>query len=402
MARSREAIATIKGYYYQFDYFILQLLCLPSDTNTVCIEGIEDVDVTIEGNKDVIQCKYYEGTVCTPSIIANAIRPMVKHFSENKDEDISYKLYGHYASGEGTIPNPLTIDFLKQKLLTFTKNKVHHVLHEELCLDDEALSDFLRQFSLEICAESYDEQIDHVIAKLQETLRCSPFEAKYFFYNNALNFVKKIVVQREVSERTISKRIFLRAINTKCVIFDKWYKEKIGMDRYYKDIRKEYFYDMNISPADRLFLIECDSDIPDQKLIQLIMDVSKNWSEFSKRAVQTFCPYFFFYNVHPTRLLRLKRILYENDFHIWDGHEFLGALFSSKSLLRDVKPEHNIGAKIINKLAYIDILMKESNKRKEIYQFYLNEPFYKRKNVIGADLQIQNTVDVLKMLCYRR
>ena len=34
---------------------------------------------------------------------------MVKHFSENKDEDISYKLYGHYASGEGTIPNPLTI-----------------------------------------------------------------------------------------------------------------------------------------------------------------------------------------------------------------------------------------------------------------------------------------------------
>lgn len=42
--RSREAISTIKGYYYQFDYFILQLLQLRDDDDSVRIEGIEDVD----------------------------------------------------------------------------------------------------------------------------------------------------------------------------------------------------------------------------------------------------------------------------------------------------------------------------------------------------------------------
>ena len=49
MARTREATATIKGYYYQFDLFILELLQLPSDDDRVCLEGIEDVDRIIDG-----------------------------------------------------------------------------------------------------------------------------------------------------------------------------------------------------------------------------------------------------------------------------------------------------------------------------------------------------------------
>ena len=398
MARSREAIATIKGYYYQFDYFILQLLYLPNDTDTVCIEGIEDVDVTIEGNKDVIQCKYYEGTTCSPSVIAKAIRPMVQHFSTNRHENISYKLYGRYASGEETIPIPLTIDFLKNKLLTFKKDKITHVLHEELNIDDEVLHDFLHRFSLMLRAEDYDDQVNHVITQLRQKFQCSDFEAKYFFYNNALNFVKSVAVKANQSDRIVSKECFLREINTKRVIFDEWYKERVGYLHYYKEAKKEFFSLINISPADRLFLIECDSSIADQDLVRLIMEVSKRWSKFSAREPLAFCPYFFFYKILPNRMIRLKKLLFNNDFHIWDGHEFLGAEFSSQSLLRNVSNVLNIRAKIINEIHYIDILITESNRRKELYQFYLLEPFYERKNIIGADLQIQNTIDVLKIL----
>ena len=57
MARTREATATIKGYYYQFDLFILELLQLPSDDDRVCLEGIEDVDRIIDGGINDIQCK---------------------------------------------------------------------------------------------------------------------------------------------------------------------------------------------------------------------------------------------------------------------------------------------------------------------------------------------------------
>jgi hypothetical protein len=45
MAKSRSAESTIIGYYYQFDYFILKLLQCQNDSDSVTIEGIEDVDL---------------------------------------------------------------------------------------------------------------------------------------------------------------------------------------------------------------------------------------------------------------------------------------------------------------------------------------------------------------------
>ena len=43
----REAVSTIRGYFYQFDYTILKVLELEHDDDTICIEGIEDVDIQI-------------------------------------------------------------------------------------------------------------------------------------------------------------------------------------------------------------------------------------------------------------------------------------------------------------------------------------------------------------------
>lgn len=45
MSSSRDAVATLKGYYYQFDYFILQLLTAATDDTVVTLEGMEDVDI---------------------------------------------------------------------------------------------------------------------------------------------------------------------------------------------------------------------------------------------------------------------------------------------------------------------------------------------------------------------
>lgn len=83
--RSREAISTIKGYYYQFDYFILQLLQLRDDDDSVRIEGIEDVDILSKDTTSAVQCKYYDGTACSPSVVGKAVRLMLQHFADNKD-----------------------------------------------------------------------------------------------------------------------------------------------------------------------------------------------------------------------------------------------------------------------------------------------------------------------------
>ena len=53
--KDRNAVSTLKGYFYQFDFSILQLLSLASMTDKVTIEGIEDVDITTIDNKLAIQ-----------------------------------------------------------------------------------------------------------------------------------------------------------------------------------------------------------------------------------------------------------------------------------------------------------------------------------------------------------
>ena len=73
MAKGRDAIDTITGYYYQFDYYILQLLDLAGENDTVTIEDIEDVDILKENELTAIQCKYYDKTEYNHSIIAKPI-----------------------------------------------------------------------------------------------------------------------------------------------------------------------------------------------------------------------------------------------------------------------------------------------------------------------------------------
>ena len=58
MSKCRAAIDTITGYYYQFDYFILKLLEQQNDSDAVCIEGIEDVDLetaNLTGKKNFLR-----------------------------------------------------------------------------------------------------------------------------------------------------------------------------------------------------------------------------------------------------------------------------------------------------------------------------------------------------------
>ncbi len=81
---NREAVSTIRGYFYQFDYSILKVISLEHDDDTICIEGIEDVDISNEENITLHQCKCYEETKYNHSIIAPAVRWMLKHYSENK------------------------------------------------------------------------------------------------------------------------------------------------------------------------------------------------------------------------------------------------------------------------------------------------------------------------------
>lgn len=194
MERSREAISTIKGYYFQFDFFILQLLQLQSDNGYVQIEGIEDVDVERASNDiEAVQCKYYEGVTCTPSVVGKAIRPMLKHFAKFKDgsggNDIRYcyRLFGYYKSGQDSVERHLTVDYVKRKFFTYSEDGKKRKLHIELKLSDSDLENFLQRLEIDLHATTYDEQIEKIIHQLQKSFVVQSM--KHGIFTTLINFV---------------------------------------------------------------------------------------------------------------------------------------------------------------------------------------------------------------------
>lgn len=396
--RSREAISTIKGYYYQFDYFILQLLQLQDDEDSVRIEGIEDVDIVSDDCTMAVQCKYFDGTPCSPTVIGKAVRPMIKHFAYNKELRLSYKLYGHYKSGEDSITMPLTVEYIKQKFCTYTESNKKHILHDELSLSDEDLKNFLERFDLQLYADSYESQIEKIIAELQTMLHCTEFDARYFYYINAVAFVKDVAVKKSASARTVTKSKFRAAIGKRHDLFDHWYVEYVGLEKYYKAARRQFFSQVNISPKSRFFLIECDNSIGDIDIARLVMQISEKWSKLSLREQKPFCPYVYLHGINAHRLVAIKGILLENDFHVWDGHEYKGAEFSPSSITRPVNHYLGVKIKIINEMNQILDVLNMCTDAKEVFQFYLRKPFYTQSRYLHKEFQIQTTNDVLKIV----
>lgn len=165
--KDRNAVSTLKGYFYQFDFSILQLLNLDNMADKVTIEGIEDIDITIIDSKIAIQCKYYEGMEYNHSEIAEAIKYLLMDFAERKNngsKKINYMLYGYYLKGQDKLPDIIDVSFLKSKFLTHKrKNKDTGEFqivkeYERLNLTDKDLEDFLTLVKVDVNAQKLEQQ----------------------------------------------------------------------------------------------------------------------------------------------------------------------------------------------------------------------------------------------------
>jgi hypothetical protein len=116
---TREADYTIKGFIYQFNKTLEQVLSEPSGTE-ITVEGIiEDIDVVSAELTKAIQCKYHETKEKYKlSDISKPILQMLVHYANNKDKDIQYILYAHFSDeteGEKTISKSDIETILKSK-----------------------------------------------------------------------------------------------------------------------------------------------------------------------------------------------------------------------------------------------------------------------------------------------
>lgn len=380
----RAAIDTIKGYFYQFDYTLIKLLELRNDTDTVVVEGIEDVDIKTATDETAVQCKYYAKTEYNHSVIAEPIRLMLNHYKEVKDglkKPMNYSLYGYFQKGQEKLILPIDITFLKEKFLTYTRYKIEYLHHISLGLSDYDLKEFLSKLSININAIEYETQADNVIKLLQKQFKCTTFEADNFYYNNALKLIKDIAVKPNIKNREITKIDFLYKINTRSILFNEWYIELKGKKKFLADFRKQYFTHLNISPFERFFIVEVSrTDYSRSELKELLFLISRKWSKTSKRESCSFCPYVYLHNIPEQELIELKKELQSENFCIIDGFDFHGASFSPKSISRVPTEGNQIKLKILNNIKCVELTLNEISKTKEVYEFYKTIPFFEVNN----------------------
>lgn len=395
MAGNRDAVDTITGYYYQFDYYILKLL-KADDNDMICIEGIEDVDITDKNGTSAIQCKYYAKTEYNHSVIAKPIRLMLKDFAERKEKKnfIKYFLYGKYSCGQEKLGDNIDVEFLKRHFLTYRKGKIKHKLFEELKLNDSDLKLFLENLHIDINAVSYEEQEKDVLGLFQKTFKCNAFNAEYYYYNNALRLVKKLATQQDIAKRQISKRDFLKQINTKRLLFEDWYLEYKGIKEYCKSVRSNYFSMNNISPIERIFMVECDEMISDIKIVSLLFIISKKWSRLSAREANPFCPYVYLHKISKNRLIKIKRGLINEGIYLIDGFDYLGAGFSPESLTRKATHHNKIKLKVINELKFLEDILRKMRGKKTLYQFYIDDLYFEADNYDVKYIPIKETSNI--------
>lgn len=401
---NRSAVDTLKGYFYQFDQSILEILSLESPEDSVAIECLEDIDVQTATEISAIQCKYYAKTEYNHSVIKDAVKHMLNHYKKvtiGEKQKINYQINGYYQSGHEKLPSVLDINFLKKHFLTYTIDKVKYEHHISLGLSDTELEDFLTCLKINIHSPEYETQFKQLIDLFCSEFNSTKFCAEMFYYNNSLRIIKDLSINSQEENRRITKRSFLDKINTSHILFNEWFIKKKGKKAHFKSLQKEYFTFLNISPFERFFLIEIDR----QKYIRheikdLFFVISTKWSKISKYGTSSFCPYIFLHGIDNDELIEIKNELHQERFKFIDGHDYHGAPFNPNSILQEVNYQNQIKVKIINNLLNLETTIQSTNKTRKIYQFYLNNPFfeYSSPSVGIHNIQIEKITDIKEII----
>lgn len=397
---NRVATQTILGYFYQFDYSIRRLLELRHADDTITVEGIEDLDINSADEVTAIQCKYYAKTEYNHSVIAKPVRLMLNHFAELKQNGkpkVNYYLYGHFKSGQCKLTLPITVDFMKMNFLTYSEKKVQHLHHKELGLDDNDLKEFVNLLNVDIAAIDYDSQLKNIMDLFKRQFECGQFEAEHFYYNNALQVIKSIAVNEEIGQRKIEKQEFLRRIDTKRILFNNWFVAYKGKEQFLKELRKNYFSTLNASPFERIFAIEGDKvNYVRSSIKEVIYLISEKWSNLSKRAAQPFCPYVYIHGINQQELLSIKKELHSEGLSLIDGYDFYGSPFSADSICKQANWSNGIKLKFFNTREELYTTINYIKKTKEVYQFYIHEPYltFSSSSFKHVKIQLSNLTDI--------
>ncbi|MFL0134756.1 ATP-binding protein, partial [Tenacibaculum maritimum] len=187
--------------------------------------------------------------------IKEPIQLLLKEYKKAIDTgktDLKFVLYAHFKENQEALNQKLEdkklkeseLDFLKKDFLSGTKKdkegkKVNYSVHTDLGMSDDDLKKFIVNLEIDIDAGDIDQQGKDVIDIIKSNFNnCSNREAEYY-YNNALKIIFKLATKDLLEKRQVTKGEFIKAIDTKKFLFNKWYAHLRGKKQYLEYVKWE-------------------------------------------------------------------------------------------------------------------------------------------------------------------
>ncbi|MFT3793305.1 DUF4297 family anti-phage-associated protein [Flavobacterium sp.] len=358
---TRAADATIKGYYYQFDTSILKLLDLKSDTDSIVIEGIEDIDIESASETTTVQCKYLSKPRFINSAVREPISLMLDHFTNpSTPNDLKYVLYTHFENE--TAGNEPDIDLTKLKdILTYSENKVEKHYEIEKGITDDQLKVFLSQFKLIFGTEFYTQQ-SQILQKFRTTFSCSEFEADTHFYNNALRVVVDKAIKKDINDRKITRLDFFTAIDVRKKLFNEWFIAIRNKKEYLKQSSQSLKSLRALEPSrSKIILVGNNLVSADNTQLPLAAFIENATAKFYKpnSSMRNAKPLTFIIDADKAILHNLKKELIQREVIFNDGYEeleFSSTIFNIEPIINTSKN----GAKISKASYLVKLISKET------------------------------------------
>ncbi len=286
----RVADSTIKGFMYQFNLTLNQILKASDDI--IKVEGIvEDIDMAFDGHITAIQCKYHEEQQKFQwSMVYKPILQMMKTFSATySSSDIKFILYAYFPNEkEGkmllaeeqlkTMLKTCNIEYIcdyvaylmkieniqinqliqKTRKTKLDKEKIKKYFTENDLEIKCDLKDFLENHFEFIVGKPYDE-LEKENKELLETLGFEKDDISDIVYPNAIQKIADLSIVKNENSRNITKEEmlqYLRMIKTAAIT--RWTRSLSNYEDVIKRKRKQLSAYLNINKRKRCFIIDPD------------------------------------------------------------------------------------------------------------------------------------------------
>ncbi|WP_055443398.1 hypothetical protein [Lacinutrix himadriensis] len=369
----------IKGFEYQIDKNILEILKETDEKKAINIEQNQDIDSV----DFVMQVKYKEATKFTPSAIKKPVIQLIDEFIKNNSKQ--YILYCYFKDFNGYTESTSIDSILGSSKSNYTQQQKN---------------DFKKSFKLNF-ASQFDIQLEQTIREIQK-LNYNEDES-IIFHSRASNFLRSLVVNNSpsnISKRTCTKQDLINLFkNDRKVIFDNSFRFFKGEDLYFKKMKNEFFTFNNIDKTIRFFIIELDGLESISEITLLLKKISEKCFKKLTRDVKGEAPFIFIHNIDSNNIIKVKEKLVENEIIFKDGYDFLNSQFNLNSITLKSSKENRISLKLINNKNELNkVIDFNFNTLKKVYQFYKSKPIEISQDVTETKIAIQNANEILKVI----